>query len=92
MVHHFHCPNNHLLPLRKKVMGNEILQRQRVARHRTERGIRVDQREVGGYVGSCCVRVGSGVQIDLTTPSNVGTCSASWEASQASASRKLKNA
>ena len=45
----------------------------------TERGIRVDQREVGGYVGNCCVRVGSGVQTDTTTPSNVGTCSASWE-------------
>ena len=35
--------------------------------------------EAGGYVGSCCVRVGSGVQTDATTPSNVGTCSASWE-------------
>ena len=30
-------------------------------------------------VGSCCVRVGSGVQTDATTPNNVGTCSASWE-------------
>ena len=30
-------------------------------------------------VGSCCVRVGSGVQTDLTTPINVETCSASWE-------------
>ena len=29
--------------------------------------------------GSCCVRVGSGVQKDATTPNNVGTCSASWE-------------
>ena len=29
--------------------------------------------------GSCCVRVGSGVQTDSTTPNNVGTCSASWE-------------
>ena len=26
-----------------------------------------------------CVRVGSGVQTDATTPDNVGTCSASWE-------------
>ena len=42
-------------------------------------GICVDEREVGGYVGSCCVPVGSGVQTDATTPSNVGTCSASWE-------------
>ena len=33
----------------------------------------------GGYVGSCCVPVGSGVQTDATTPCNVGTCSASWE-------------
>ena len=79
IVHHFHCQNNHLLPLRKKVMGNEILQRQRVVRQGTERGIRVDQREVGGYVGSCCVPVGSGVQTDATIPCNVGTCSASWE-------------
>ena len=31
------------------------------------------------YVGSCCVRVGSGVQTDETTPNNVRTCSASWE-------------
>ena len=30
-------------------------------------------------VGSCCVRVGSGVQTDATTLNNVGTCSASWE-------------
>ena len=44
-------------------MENYILQRQRVARQRTERGIRVDQREVGGYVGSCCVPVGSGAQM-----------------------------
>ena len=29
--------------------------------------------------GSCCVRVGSGVQKDATTRNNVGTCSASWE-------------
>ena len=30
-------------------------------------------------IGSCCVRVGNGVQTDATTPNNVGTCSASWE-------------
>ena len=30
-------------------------------------------------VGNCCVRVGSGVHRDVTTPNNVGTCSASWE-------------
>ena len=30
-------------------------------------------------VGSCCVRVGSDVQTDVTTSNNVGTCSASWE-------------
>ena len=30
-------------------------------------------------VGSCCVRVGSAVQTDATTPNNVGICSASWE-------------
>ena len=30
-------------------------------------------------VGSCCVRVGRGVQTDATTPNNVGTCSASWD-------------
>ena len=30
-------------------------------------------------VGSCCVRVGSGVQTDATTPIKFGTCSASWE-------------
>ena len=30
-------------------------------------------------VGSCCVRVSSGVQTDATTPNNVGICSASWE-------------
>ena len=30
-------------------------------------------------VGSCCVRVGSGVQTDATTPNNFGTCSTSWE-------------
>ena len=29
--------------------------------------------------GSCCVRVGSGVQTDATSPNNIGTCSASWE-------------
>ena len=30
-------------------------------------------------VGGCCVRVGSGVQTDATTPNKFGTCSASWE-------------
>ena len=30
-------------------------------------------------VGSCCVRVGIGVQTDPKTPNNVGTCSALWE-------------
>ena len=30
-------------------------------------------------VWSCCVGVGSGLQMDATTPNNVGTCSASWE-------------
>ena len=30
-------------------------------------------------VGSFCVRVGSGVQMDATTLNNVGPCSASWE-------------
>ena len=30
-------------------------------------------------VGSCCVRVGSGVQTYASTPNNAGTCSASWE-------------
>ena len=30
-------------------------------------------------VGSCCVRIGRGVQTDATTPNNVGTRSASWE-------------
>ena len=29
--------------------------------------------------GSCCVRVGSGLQTDATTPNNFGTFSASWE-------------
>ena len=28
-------------------------------------------------VGSCCLRVGSGVQTDATTPNKFGTCSAS---------------
>ena len=27
----------------------------------------------------CCVRVGSGLQTDTTTPNNVETCSALWE-------------
>ena len=30
-------------------------------------------------VESCCVRFGSGVQTDATTPNNVGTCSALWK-------------
>ena len=30
-------------------------------------------------VESCCVRVGSGVQTDATSPDNIGTCSASFE-------------
>ena len=55
------------------------MQRQRVVRQRKKRGIRVAEREVGGYVGSCCVLVGSDVKTDVTTTSNVGTCSASWE-------------
>ena len=29
-------------------------------------------------VGSCCVRVGSGLQTDATTSNNVGAFSASW--------------
>ena len=27
---------------------------------------------------ACCVRVGSGLHTNATTPNNVGTCSASW--------------
>ena len=30
-------------------------------------------------VGSCCVRVGRGLQTDATTPNNVRTCSESWK-------------
>ena len=30
-------------------------------------------------VGSCCVRVASGVQTDVTTPNKFGTSSESWE-------------
>ena len=30
-------------------------------------------------VGSCCIRVGSQVQTDATTPNNIVTYSASWE-------------
>ena len=30
-------------------------------------------------VGSCGVRVGSGLQTGATTPNNVGICSAMWE-------------
>ena len=37
------------------------------------------QRCCSNNVGSCCVRVGSGVQTDATTRNNVGTSSASWE-------------
>ena len=37
------------------------------------------QHRCANNVGSCCVRVGSGVQTDATTLNNVGTCSASWE-------------
>ena len=29
--------------------------------------------------GTCCVRVGSGVQTDAATPNNVGTYSTPWE-------------
>ena len=72
IVHHFHYQNNHLLTARKKVMGSEILQRQRVVRQRTERGMRDAEREVGGYVGTCCVCVGSDVQTDATTPAILG--------------------
>ena len=31
------------------------------------------------FVGSCCVRVGSGMQTDAKIPNNVGSYSASWE-------------
>ena len=49
MVNHFPFQNNHLLPKRNYVVqGSEILQRQRVLRQRTERGIRVAEGEVGG--------------------------------------------
>ena len=37
------------------------------------------QRCCANNVGSCCVRVGSGMQTDATTPNKLGTCSASWE-------------
>ena len=37
------------------------------------------QQQLRNIVGSCYVRVGSGLQTDATTPNNVGTCSASWE-------------
>ena len=44
-----------------------------------ENGRNNSQRCCSNNVGSCCVRVGSGVQTDATTRSNVGTSSASWE-------------
>ena len=37
------------------------------------------QQSSANNVGNCCVRVGSGLQTDATTPDKVGTCSASWE-------------
>ena len=51
---------------------------------KTKLRLRVNRRNNSQYccannVGSCCVRVGSGVQTDATTPNNVGACSASWE-------------
>ena len=42
-------------------------------------GVNNSQQQLPNIVGSCCVRLGSGVQTDATTPNNVGTCSASWE-------------
>ena len=49
IVNHFPFQNNHLLPKRNYVVqGSEILQKQRVVRQRTERGIRVAEGEVGG--------------------------------------------
>ena len=44
-----------------------------------ENGRNNSQHCCANNVGSCCVRVGSGVQTDATTPNIVGTCSASWE-------------
>ena len=44
-----------------------------------ENGCNNSQYCCANNVGSCCVRVGSGVQRDATTPQNVRTCSASWE-------------
>ena len=41
--------------------------------------LRANGRNNANNVGSCCVRFGSGVQTNATTPNNVGTCSASWE-------------
>ena len=38
-------------------------------------GLNNSQHCCANNVGSCCVRVGSGVQTDATTPNNVGT----WE-------------
>ena len=40
---------------------------QKVTKMRSIIGNRIDYN-----VGSCCVRVGSGVQTDATTPNNVG--------------------
>ena len=40
----------------------------------TQRGLRTREVNTSG-----CVRVGSGVQTDATTPNDVGTCSASWK-------------
>ena len=34
---------------------------------------------LGQQCRSCCLRVGSGVQMDETAPNNIGICSASWE-------------
>ena len=39
----------------------------------------ISQHSWANNVGSCCVRVSSVVQMDATTPSNVGTCGASKE-------------
>ena len=42
-------------------------------------GRNISQHCCANNVGSCCVRVGSGVQTDTTTPNIVWTYSASWE-------------
>ena len=81
-----HMKKHHTAYIRKNIIQLESALNPTLFGTATSDGVRLrangrnhSQHCCAKNVGRCCVRVGSGVQTDATTPNKSGTYSASWE-------------